>query len=200
MRKLTSVIAAGLFTALFAAVPAQAHKVIASAYAEGDTIEGEVGFSNGDMATNTLVEVFDDTGRKLGETKTDADGFFSFTPTEKVIHVFRADLGAGHVAQYRMGVGELPESLGAIGGVISQAAASEAQATVADTTTTDLSKIETLVAEAVRKEVKPLRREIAAYKEKNDMQNILGGVGYIIGIFGVGFYLAARRQAGKAKA
>ena len=50
------------------------------------------------------------------------------------------------------------------------------------------------IAEAVRNEVRPLRREIAAYKEKNDLQTILGGIGYIAGLFGVGFYVAARRR------
>ncbi|NIY97843.1 cobalt ABC transporter permease, partial [Salipiger sp. HF18] len=48
--------------------------------------------------------------------------------------------------------------------------------------------------EAVRDEVRPLRREIAAYREHNDLQSILGGIGYIVGLFGLGFYLAARRK------
>lgn len=185
-------------TSLLAATPASAHKVIAAAFVEGQKIEGEIGFSNGDMATDTLVEVFDDTGRKLGETKTDGDGFFSFTPTEKVIHVFKANLGAGHVAQYRMEIAELPESLTGGASIISTAEAAEATAGDTSDLATDLPQLKVLVEEAVRKEVKPLRREIAAYKEKNNMQTILGGIGYIIGIFGVGFYLAARRQAKKA--
>ena len=52
------------------------------------------------------------------------------------------------------------------------------------------------IAEAVRDELRPLRREIAAYREKNDLQTILGGIGYIVGIFGLGFYVAARRRLG----
>ena len=51
-----------------------------------------------------------------------------------------------------------------------------------------------LIAEAVRAEIRPLRREIIAYKEKNDLQTILGGIGYIVGLFGLWFFLAARRQ------
>lgn len=51
-----------------------------------------------------------------------------------------------------------------------------------------------LVREMIHKEVTPLRREIAAYKEKNDLQSILGGMGYIAGLFGVFFYVAARRK------
>ena len=50
------------------------------------------------------------------------------------------------------------------------------------------------IAQAVRDEMRPLRREIAAYREHNDFQTILGGIGYIVGLFGLGFYLAARRR------
>ena len=39
-----------------------------------------------------------------------------------------------------------------------------------------------------------LEAEIAAYREHNDFQTILGGIGYIVGLFGLGFYLAARRR------
>lgn len=61
----------------------------------GDAIEGEIGLSNGAMAPDTLVEVFNDAGAKIGEARTDADGFFTFTPTEPVALVFRANLGRG---------------------------------------------------------------------------------------------------------
>jgi nickel transport protein len=50
------------------------------------------------------------------------------------------------------------------------------------------------IAEAVRDEIRPLRREIAAYREKNDLQTVLGGIGYIMGLFGLYFYIAARRR------
>jgi nickel transport protein len=50
------------------------------------------------------------------------------------------------------------------------------------------------ISEAVRAEIRPLRREIAAYREHNDLQSILGGIGYIVGLFGIGFYVAARKK------
>ena len=54
-----------------------------------------------------------------------------------------------------------------------------------------------LVADTVRREVKPLRQVISAYTEKNDLQSILGGLGYIIGLFGIGYYVAARQKLKK---
>lgn len=179
---------------LFAASPASAHKVIASVFASGQTIEGEIGFSNGDMAADTLVEVFDGDGNKIGETKTDEDGFFVFTPNQRVIHVFRANLGAGHVAETRMEIDELPVGLSGSGTqtlVATTSATANPQASAGATLT---DRQQDLFAAAIQQEIKSLRREVAAYKEKNDLQSILGGIGYICGLFGVGFYFAGRHK------
>lgn len=183
----------------FLPAPARAHKVIASAYASGSVIEGEIGFSNGDMAADIAVLVYDDADNRLGETRTDGDGFFVFTPTKSVPHVFRANLGAGHVAETRLEAEDLPEiaATSEPAGVIASAKAANAPVTPADATASGnaFSKEQRLlIAEAVRNEVRPLRREIAAYREKNDLQTILGGIGYIVGLFGLWFFIAARKQ------
>lgn len=170
---------------LLAPMPALAHKVIAAVFISGDMIEGEIGFSNGEMAVDQLVEVYDPTGAKIGETVTDDDGFFVFQPTGGTDHIFRANLGAGHVAEVIMLADELP---GAKTPVNTPTIATPATKTEnSGITTADIARI-------IRDELRPLRREIAAYKEKNNMQTILGGLGYIIGLFGIGFYLAARRR------
>lgn len=196
-----------LFLAGVAGEPAYAHKVIASVFASGDTIEGEIGFSNGDMATDTLVEVFDEDGNKLGEATTDSDGFFTYTPTQRVVHVFKANLGSGHVAEVRMELEELPDIAGVSGaagetdtaqlsdGGGAATAASEAAPQISEAA---LEENRELIREMIHREVTPLRREIAAYKEKNDFQSILGGIGYIVGLFGLFFYLAARRKLAQA--
>lgn len=203
--------------------PAQAHKVIASVFASGTNIEGEIGFSNGDMAANTLVEVFDEDGTKLGEAKTDDDGFFVYTPTKMVNHVFRADLGAGHIAKVVFDISEMSSVLtntqttppnasepangvGAVAGdagVTPSVAGTEQGAGTSSAPSTGhvalTAQEEATIAAIVRDEVRPLRREIAAYKEKNDLQSILGAIGYIFGFFGIAFYIAARRLRAKDK-
>ncbi len=204
-------------------LPAHAHKVVVSAYADGTYIEGEIGFSSGDMAANTVVEVFDDAGNKVGETKTDEEGIFQFTPTKATPLIFRANLGQGHIANYRMEVDELPEIFSADqmkaaeeekakqASLIKEAEAETSksggaaidpallQAMISEGVKVELKAFKSEIASAVRKEVKPLYKEVAAYKEKNDMQSILGGIGYIFGLFGVGFYVAARRNRTKTK-
>lgn len=180
-----------LILALAAPLPALAHNVIAAVFPSGSDIEGEIGFSSGDMATDLLVEVFDEAGNKLGETKTDAVGFFIYTPTQPVTHIFRGDLGAGHVAEVMMPAADVAALMG------QEAAASTAAASVATPTNSvaglsDQARAE--LATMIRTELRPLRQEISAYKNKNNMQTILGGLGYIAGLFGLGFYIAARRK------
>jgi nickel transport protein len=172
---------------------ASAHKVIMSVYKSGDVVEGELGFSNGDMAADQLVEVFDEQGNKLGETTTDADGYFTYAQTTSVTHVFRAELGSGHIGEATMTATELPN---AAGGATASTGASGGASQTAETGAVD----EAVVAKMLRDELRPLRREIAAYKEKNDLQTILGGIGYIVGLFGFAMYIAARRKLNGAAA
>ncbi|WP_242500562.1 cobalt ABC transporter permease [Tropicimonas sp. IMCC6043] len=206
-----------------APLPAVAHKVIMGVFPSGDRIEGEVGFTGGKAPVGLTIEVFDPAGTKLGETETDAEGFFVFTPTQPVEHLFRTDLGAGHVAETTMSAADVSTII-ARSGADAAAATPGAEATIAWTESAQAASAapETAppassasgiacsppqvtvaavtpgeidaIAKAVRDEMRPLRREISAYKEKNDLQTILGGIGYIVGLFGLGFYLAARRK------
>ena len=182
-----------LILALAAPVPALAHNIISSVFPSGSDIEGEIGFSSGDMATDLLVEVFDEAGNKLGETVTDADGFFVYTPTQPVTHIFRGDLGAGHVAEVIMTAADVAALMGQDAAVSTSAASATAPASTAGLSgLSDQARAE--LATMIRTELRPLRQEISAYKNKNNLQTILGGLGYIAGLFGLGFYIAVRRK------
>ncbi|MBB4301258.1 nickel transport protein [Rhodobium orientis] len=196
MKPFAPLFAAVIAAALLAAPPALAHKVVLSVYAVGEALEGEVGFSNGDMAENARIDVYDDADKKIGETMTDGDGYFTYKPTQKTVHIFRADLGAGHVATARVEIADLPQAAAP-----ATAATDPAKPAIVPAGTVSAAMVpgmsadqRAVIAEEIRRELRPLRREIAAYKEKNDLQNVLGGIGYIIGLFGVAFYVAARRR------
>jgi len=146
------------------------------------------------MAVDQLITVRAPDGTVLGETTTDSDGFFLFRPELPVAHIFRGNLGAGHVAEVNMPAEEVAAILGK---PVSAAdtAAGVGDAVVGTVTNAPLSAEErAAIAEAVRDEIRPLRREMAATREHRDLQSILGGIGYIVGLFGLGFYLAARRK------
>ncbi|BDW96133.1 hypothetical protein MACH10_18180 [Thalassospira tepidiphila] len=188
------VFALGMF--VVGTAPAQAHKVIASLFPSGSNIEGEIGFSNGVMAENTLVEIFDLDGNKIDEVTTDGDGFFVYTPSQKIDLRFRADLGAGHVAEATFAIADLAGVDGTLQTASSKAPTASGAGSNAGPAMT--REQEAIIATIVRDELRPLRRELTAYKEKNDLQSILGGVGYIFGAFGIIYYIAARRLRAKA--
>ncbi|MCI5041471.1 MAG: cobalt ABC transporter permease [Donghicola eburneus] len=186
-----------IFALLAMPLPAAAHKVIFAVFKSGDVVEGELGFSNGDMSSGAVIEAFDSAGNKIGEAITDADGFFVYAPTQAITHIFKADMGAGHVAEAEMTADDIADILGVAAAeeTVAKSITAASPTTTGGVTVASLSSEERLaIAEAVRDEMRPLRRELAAYREKNDLQTILGGLGYIFGLFGLYFYIAARRR------
>lgn len=184
-----------LILVLSAPVPALAHNVISSVFPSGSDIEGEIGFSSGDMATDLTIEVFDEAGNKLGETVTDADGFFLYTPTQPVTHIFRGDLGAGHVAEVIMPAAEVAQLMGQEAADASAAASvlgGTPASSMASAGLSDQARAE--LATMIRTELRPIRQELTALKTETNFQSVLGGIGYIVGLFGLGFYIAARRK------
>ena len=171
--------------------PAFAHNVVGGVYAIGNSIEGEVGFSNGDMAKAGIsVRVSDAAGNTLGETVIEDEGLFVFDATQRIDHHFYADLSAGHVLNLVLPAEELPESLP--GGAV-PVAASSAPASTTPVSGVDQVVLQQMIEKAVAKQVKPLRKELAAYKEKASLQDVLGGIGYIFGLVGLGIWLRQRK-------
>jgi len=85
-----------------------AHKVIHRLSIEGDAVVGRIGYFNAGWAADAPVEIRDDQGRVLFETRTDADGYFRFVPHETTAHNIHANLGGGHVLDTRVAPTDLP--------------------------------------------------------------------------------------------
>jgi len=168
---------------------AYAHNVVGGVYAIGETIEGEIGFSNGDMApAGTEVVVSDTAGNELGKVVTDAEGLFVFTAQQRIEHHFFANLSSGHVAELVLPAGELPETLP--GGDKMPMAKPQKSA---PNFTGDQAALQAMIEKAVAKQVAPLRKELAAYKEKAGLQDVIGGIGYIFGLCGLGIWWRQRQ-------
>lgn len=168
-----------------------AHNVVGGVYVSGADIEGEAGFSNGAMAkAGTLVKVFDQSGIPLGEVVTDDEGFFIFRAKKRITHVFEINMGAGHTLKMQLPAEELPDSLS--GGTAAMTAKS-AQSTGASTSLALGNQITALMLEkAIAKQIKPLRKEIQALKEKSGFRDMIGGIGYIFGLLGLVVFMRER--------
>lgn len=178
---------------------ANAHNVLGGVYAIGSTIEGEIGFSNGDMAPEgTEVIVFDNLGNELGRVKTDEHGLFAFEASKRVEHFFYANLSSGHVVEMSLPADQLPASLAGEDAQTGSMQQAEYKASI-NTESVNQAQLQSMIEEAVAKQVKPLRQELAAYKEKAELQDILGGIGYIFGLCGFGVWWRQRQKDRQSK-
>lgn len=180
-----TLVAAFLALGLLAAGPAEAHNVVADIYLEGNVAEGEVGFGNGQPAPDAEVIVKDLAGTILGRTRTDAEGIFTFAVEKKIDHLFEINLGAGHVVTLELAAAEL-------GGQSQSPAAAVLEA--APTAAPGAAELQVMIEQAVAQQVKPLRKQLLQYENKVRLHDILGGLGYILGLTGLGMWFAARKK------
>lgn len=202
---------------LTAASPALAHRVLVFAYAEGDTIHTESKFVGSGAVQQGQVQILDQkTGRVLLTGTTDEQGKFSFKiPPEAAAQ--RLDLlvvveaSMGHRGEWQMKAESYlptPETpAGAAAPVVPGPAAAAAPTSEAPVTSTSASPPEMMAPAADRQMLeetlnKALERQLAPIKEmlaesqvhKTTLTDIIGGIGYIMGIFGLLAYFQSKKK------
>jgi nickel transport protein len=180
---------------LLMAGPAQAHKLKAFATATGTTIEGYAYFSPGGRAHQATVTVTAPDGSVLASTATDDDGNFRIDAKRRIDHIITVDGGDGHVASYTVTAGELPDSLPGTSSPQTQpqSAATPAPAAVGTPIVEDTA-LRSFIDQSVSRQIRPLREQIDAYQEKIWWHDVLGGIGYILGLGGLAFGFSERRR------
>ena len=156
------------------ASPAFAHHlhVFASADPDGMTIRGSVYFRSGTPARNATLIAHDPAGEEIGRTKTDQQGEFSLEAKYHCDHRLLVDAGEGHGAQFTVKAAELSAALPPRGDAPGSAGR----------------------LEAVHAQLVELRKQLNQYEQSLRLRDILGGIGYIVGIAGVAFYLLGMRR------
>jgi nickel transport protein len=171
---------------------ASAHKLFVFAQVEGGVIHGRAYFPGDVPARRSEVIARDASGRELGRTTTDDDGKFTFTTREHVDYYLVAQTADGHGGQYTIHASELPDSLPAGTAQSSTAVQAVSPAAPADEKNAS-APLEAQVAE-LRKQIQELRQQIYESDEHLHFRDILGGIGFILGLAGVAFYMSARRS------
>lgn len=179
-------------------ISAFAHKVNIFAYVEGDKVYTESYFNDGKKCIESKIEVFDKQGNKLLEGLTDQEGMFSFKiPLENVIDgdlklVLTASMG--HRAEYIIRADEL----GDIKGLIEEKIEEPVSVISPETSSVELKEIQSLIEDTLEEKLKPIMREMREIKKSQEDRisptEIIGGIGYIIGIFGIVAYFLSRKK------
>lgn len=210
-----------LLLCIGAAAPALAHKVTLFAYVEGGDIVADAFYSRSNKVRQGKITVADAaTGEKLAEIVTDENGAARFPVPQKALSA-RRDLrltlvaGEGHQNDILVRASEFaPAPAAPAAQKSAPAPASPAQKSapkVADGAASKTppapqpapqltqAELEALVERAseraVEKKVAPLRQMLE--RQAGDgpgMVEIVGGIGYILGLFGVAAFFAARRK------
>lgn len=195
------VIALAVALLLSCADAALAHRVNIFAWLEGDNVAVECSFRRNAPVRGGTVTVFDDTGAELLRGLTDADGRFFFPVPQAARRGhglrIRINAGEGHQNEWRMEAAEFSGLAPAVG-----TASATAPAPVPARTETQPEQPVSLTREelaaivngALERQLAPLRRELAARNEEGPrLQDIIGGLGWIMGLVGAGLYFARRR-------
>ncbi len=184
-----------------------AHKVSVFAYSENGIIYTESYFPDGTPVINGEIKVYDSKGKLLVSGKTDKDGLYNFK-VPKIDDLKIVCLASmGHRAEFILKRDDI---------VVSENAGSkgyteeEKSGEVINNGNTDVNdkmgpkgvysnltenEIRKIVEEEVSKQLKPIARGIAKLQENRPgPTEIIGGIGYILGLVGIAMYFASKRK------
>lgn len=183
---------------LFLVSPANAHNVTIFAWSEGETVHTESKFSGGKRVKGGKVEVFDGGGTLLLEGQTDDNGDFSFQTPKITDLKIVLTAGMGHQNSWLLSAAELaggesPAAPPAFSTPPERPHAMQPESGMTAVLTEQ--EIEAIVARQLDQKLQPLTRLIVASRDTGpSMRDIVGGLGYIVGLVGVGAYLRYRKE------
>ncbi len=187
--------------------PVAAHKVMVFAWVNGNTVHTESKFSGGRKVKAGKIEVFDPKGQLLLGGKTNDQGEFSFPIPQSTALKIVLTAGMGHRGEWTITKDEIinassanatsPAIENATGKKMTSAAGTKNTVIQPPATETTLStdEIQQVVEKALDRKLEPIYRMLAEAREhKPTIADVVGGIGYIIGLVGLAAYLHARRQ------
>lgn len=190
-----------LLSAAAAPQSGAAHELSVFAYVEGRSIQGEVFVGDGAAIANAKVTAFGPRAQKLAEAVTDGDGHFSLEAPFRCDYRLVVDGGEGHLAEYSVSADELPNDLPPLAASPPKAAVGEGTTTSSHPPHEESAHGHSSVGgelESLRKQVIELRKDLAAFQQEIRFRDLLGGIGFILGLTGVAsYFLAARRGSSR---
>jgi nickel transport protein len=182
---------------LYLAADAEAHKISVFAWVEGDRIHGQSKFSGGRKPKNASVIVTDLNGRELLKTRTNDEGEFSFAIPHKTDLRIQLLAGPGHQGEWRIAAEELDASEI----IPDRTPPAETQKSSPpdlpphpDQTTVDMQALQEMLEKTLDQKLRPVLNKLTvAQTRKVSLQDIIGGIGYILGLMGIAMYFKSRQ-------
>ncbi|WP_460166003.1 hypothetical protein [Thermostilla marina] len=196
------------FSMGLSAETAAAHQVYVFAAPVGMRIEGRAYFRGGSPCKHCPVRVITEDQSEPVVIETDEQGNFSYEmPKPQDVRIV-VDAGEGHTAEYTITAEEFGTEAGDI-----QTAAAESESALPKEGPPQGDKVASAAVEtsgehepgaesdaavqvaALRTQIIRLREDVQALRERLWLRDILGGIGFILGLTGVAYYFAMRKQS-----
>jgi nickel transport protein len=169
-----------------------AHRVNIFAQVEGDSIIGQGYYNDGAPVRNQKVEVFRLNGQTLLEIETDSAGYFRFLPRTREDLKIVLYAGMGHQAEIIIKASDLPEPRKP------QAAKPKSLQEKVETTPEkseiDAEQLRRIVEEVVEEKFNAVQELMVKQQKSVSLTTVIGGIGYIFGIFGLFFYFRRKKR------
>ena len=185
-------IAIAMLFVLIGTVPADAHRLKVFASGLADRITGYGYFTGGARAAGAEIVLATLGGDIIARDTTDQEGAFQFTVTLRQDYQVTMDTGDGHIATFIISATELADTLPMATPEIGRD--HPVPAPSAAVSSIDQAALAGLIEQAVAKQITPLRTQLDAYEAKIRLHDLLGGIGWIVGLCGLGAFWMRRRR------
>ncbi|MGB5991903.1 MAG: hypothetical protein WBG61_06210, partial [Desulfobacterales bacterium] len=192
---------------LFLPVSVSAHNVTVFAWVDGDTIHTQSKFSGGKRVKNAPILVYDFKDVLLLEGKTDENGMFSFKIPQKTALKIVLKASMGHLAVWKLRAEELGDAesktaaqpTGVKAPLVTDSGSAGIEKNVDFLESTKISlgrrEIEEIINASLDKKLRPITEMLAdTMNQKPGFTEIMGGIGYILGLVGIALYFANRKR------
>ena len=190
---------------------ASAHRVNIFAFVDGDAVQVECGFNRSQKVKQGTVEVFDaTTGARLLQGTTDDNGVFRFPVTAELREAghdlnIRIIAGEGHQNQWKLSKEDFSlgaDSKTAVSTVKLEILNKEAETNTASPKIYSQEELDATLKTAREQTemqvIAPLRKQLAeAQQPKITWRDIVGGLGWCLGLGGLFAWISTRRQKNK---
>jgi nickel transport protein len=198
-KSLRSLSLLSLFMALIGLFPSlsHAHKIRVFAWVAGDTVTVESGFSGGRPLVQGTVDVQNaTTGVSLLQGKTNGQGIFTFSLAETSpkkgtgLRIIVSG-GEGHRNEWLLQTEDYPQGVGQDKNETTGASPFPNQITSGPNDTETLTRI---LDQLLEEKLAPIRRSLAQTEDqKPKLTDILGAIGYLVGIAGIIAWMKSRK-------
>jgi len=184
---------------------AHAHRVTVFAWVDGHTVHTQSRFSGGKAVKNGRITVYDSQGKILLTGNTDSAGEFDFNlPGTTGIRIV-LDAGMGHGNEWVISTEDVDSAQGKVSEPEQKKTSLPPDSKTVSTkvskpipsTSSGLTRdeIKAIVEDSIDNKLKPMMNLLTELKDdKPSFSDILSGIGYILGLVGLGTYIHYRKK------